>query len=495
MEQVLAFQGVRKEYPGTVALDNFSAGFSGGKVHALVGKNGSGKSTTIKILSGAVAPTKGELFLQGKAVEIQSPRDALEKGIATVYQELSLIPELSVAENIAAGKLPTRGGVVKRVDWPGVRKHAEEALATMGVSIPLDAPVRTLSVGQQQVVEIAKAMSFRPEILILDEPTSALAQHEVESLFEIVKRLRDRGVTVIYISHRLQELYQIADTVTVLRDGKHVGTIDIEEATTEKIVNMMFGEVVTSARPHTTPTEEPVLRVEGLTRKGWFKDVSFVLYRGEVLGIAGMLGAGRTELLRSIYGADPLDAGTIRFGELESNRPSPGRMKAQGMGLTPENRKDAGLIQIHTVHENLTLAALRRLSPTGVRNHRKEEEAVQRQIERLEIDLYSPDALVSSLSGGNQQKVVIGNWLNDEPKVLFFDEPSRGIDVAAKQHIFRIIWDLSAEGISSIFVSTELEELLEVCHRILIMRGGRITEEVDPEKITLSDLYARCMEE
>lgn len=495
MEHVLEFRGVRKEYPGTVALKDFSAGFSGGKVHALVGKNGSGKSTTIKILSGAVAPTKGQLFLQGKPLVIHSPRDALQKGIATVYQELSLIPELSIAENIAAGNLPTRGKVVRRVDWERAQKDAAEALATMGVSLAPDAPVRTLSVGQQQVVEIAKAMSFDPEILILDEPTSALAQHEVASLFEIVKRLRDRGVTIIYISHRLQELYQIADTVTVLRDGEHVGTISIEEATTERVVGMMFGEVVTTARPETEPTEETVLQVEGLTRQGWFRDVSFSLRRGEVLGIAGMLGAGRTELLRSIFGADPFDSGRITFGELQSERPSLRKMKAQGLGLTPENRKDAGLVQAHSVHANLTLAALKRLSPSGIRNGRREREAVESQVERLEIDLASPDSLVSSLSGGNQQKVVIGNWLNDEPRVLFFDEPSRGIDVAAKQHIFRIIWDLSAEGISSVFVSTELEELLEVCHRILIMRGGQITEEVDPETISLSELYARCMED
>ncbi|MFW6337849.1 MAG: sugar ABC transporter ATP-binding protein [Alkalispirochaetaceae bacterium] len=495
MNNVLEFRGVRKEYPGTVALEDFSAGFAGGKVHALVGKNGSGKSTTIKILSGAVAPTRGELFLEGNPVEIQSPRDALEKGIATVYQELSLIRELSIAENIAAGRLPTRGRVVPRVDWETVRRRAEETLATLGVTLPLEAPVRSLSVGQQQIVEIAKAMSFDPRILILDEPTSALAAHEVDNLFEIVRRLRDRGVTVIYISHRLQELHQIADTVTVLRDGKHVGTIGIGEASTERVVGMMFGEVVTSARPHTEPGEEPVLRVEGLTRQGWFRDVSFVLHRGEILGIAGMLGAGRTELLRSIYGADPVDGGTVHLGELQTSKPSLRKMKQQGLGLTPENRKDEGLIQIHTVHENLIMAALRRISPTGIRNRPGERAAVQEQIDRLSITLSSPDATMSSLSGGNQQKVVIGNWLNDDPEVLFFDEPSRGIDVAAKQHIFRIIWDLSAEGISSIFVSTELEELLEVCHRILIMRNGVIAEEVDPEQISLKELYARCMEE
>lgn len=495
MNYVLEFRGIRKEYPGTVALDSFSAGFTGGKVHALVGKNGSGKSTTIKILSGAVKPTRGELFFDGNPVEIQSPSDALEKGVATVYQELSLVPELSIAENIGLGRLPTKGGVITRIDWKMLAGKAEKSLAMMGVSIPVHLPVRTLSVGQQQVVEIAKAMSFNPKVLILDEPTSALAQHEVESLFEIVRRLRDQGVTIIYISHRLQELYQIADTVTVLRDGKLVGNLDIENATTEQIVDMMFGEVVTSGRPYTEPGSDPVLSVEGLHRSKWFQDVSFVLHRGEVLGIAGMLGSGRTELLRSIYGADPLDGGTISFGEYSGGRPSLRWMKSQGLGLTPENRQEAGLIQKHTVHENLTLAALRRISPSGFRNQKREHEAVSRQVDRLDISLASTDAVISSLSGGNQQKVVIGNWLNDDPRVLFFDEPSRGIDVAAKQHIFRIIWDLSAEGISSIFVSTELEELLEVCHRILIMRNGTITEEVHPEEITLAQLYARCMEE
>lgn len=495
MEHILEFRGIRKEYPGTVALKDFTVGFHRGRVHGLVGKNGSGKSTAIKILAGAVPPTRGELLLRGERIEVNSPREAFEKGIATVYQELSLIPDLSVSENIAAGRLPTRGRVLKRVDWAELDRHAEEALSMMDVSLPLHVPVRSLSVGRQQVVEIAKAMSFRPDILVLDEPTSALAQHEVESLFQILKTLRDRGVTVIYITHRLQELYRVADTVTVLRDGRHVGTIEISQATTERVVDMMFGEVVTSGRPHSQPSEEVVLEAKGLTRNGWFHNVSFVLRRGEILGIAGMLGAGRTELLRSIYGADPLDAGDVRIGRLTTGSPSPRRMKAQGVGLTPENRKESGLIQIHSVHDNLTLAALKRLSPTGLRKRRNESEAVKRQIDRLDIDVPLTGAIVSKLSGGNQQKVVIGNWLNDEPSVLFFDEPSRGIDVAAKQHIFRIIWDLSAEGISSIFVSTELEELLEVCHRILVMRGGELTEEVDPESISLAELYARCMED
>ena len=493
--KILETENLRKVYTGTVALDGFSARFEGGKVHAVIGKNGSGKSTLIKIISGAIAPTAGRLRVDGAEHVMTSPNDAFRAGISTVYQELSLIPDMSVAENIFIGRLPKKGRSQIRIDWKETYRHASELLERMGVDIPAEVKAKELSVGQQQVIEIVKAMSFNPSVLMLDEPTSALAKHEVGNLFRLIRKLRDQGVVVLYISHRLQELDDIADTVTVLRDGHLIGRIDISEATPGKIVHMMFGEVEQRERPKDLKVQdEDILKVEGLSRKGVFEDVSFSVRKGEVLGIAGMLGAGRTELLRAIFGADPLDSGTIRFAGQDIGRPTPGLMKSMGMALTPENRKEEGLVLDLSTNRNLCIASMKDIAKNGFINNELEKPYIEKQIDKLQIKVHDPEMPVSSLSGGNQQKVVVGNWLNTNPRLMIYDEPSRGIDVNAKQQIFQIMWDLSREGISSLFVSTELEELLEVCHRILIMRHGRIIDEVLPEDIRLEELYSLCME-
>jgi ribose transport system ATP-binding protein len=369
-------------------------------------------------------------------------------------------------------------------------------LHDMGLDIDPRTPVRQLSVGRQQIVEIAKAMSSAPAVLLLDEPTSALAAREVGQLFALIRRLRERGVTMIYITHRLSELFEIADTCTVLRDGGKVGSIDMGEATTEAIVEMMFGSVARAHRPprRRTKATDPVLEVENLTRAGAFENISFTLRRGEVLGLAGMLGAGRTEVLRAIFGADNADSGRIVFDGAQVDRPLPKGMKHRGLGYTPENRKEAGLVQILSVHQNLCMASLAKIAPRGFITQAHERPYVGRQIAGLSIKAADPHLPVSALSGGNQQKIVIGNWLNTGPKVMFFDEPSRGIDVEAKQQIFEIIWAEAARGVSAIFVSVELEEVLEVCDRILVLRHGRIVAEVRPEETTLTELYRLCME-
>jgi ribose transport system ATP-binding protein len=366
----------------------------------------------------------------------------------------------------------------------------------MGLDIDPHTPVRELSVGRQQVVEIAKAMSYAPSVLLLDEPTSALAAREVSQLFTLIGRLRERGVTMIYITHRLSELFEIADTCTVLRDGAKVGSIDMRAATTDAIVEMMFGSVARAHRPPRRRTEatEPVLKVENLTRAGAFENISFTLRRGEVLGLAGMLGAGRTEVLRAIFGADRPDSGRIVFDGAHVRRPIPKEMKHRGLGYTPENRKEAGLVQILSVHQNLCMASLAKIAPRGFITRAHERPYVGRQIAGLSIKAADPHLPVSALSGGNQQKIVIGNWLNTGPQVMFFDEPSRGIDVEAKQQIFEIIWAEASRGVSAIFVSVELEEVLEVCDRILVLRHGRIVAEVRPEETTLTELYRLCME-
>ena len=487
-----------RSYGNVKALDGVSHVFEGGRIHALMGKNGSGKSTLVKMLSGVVQPSRGEIRLAGEPVSFRGPADAFARGVVTVHQELSLVPELSIAENIYLGRMPKRRiAGIPCIDWGAVTAQTRELLASMSLDIAPDTPVSRLSVGQQQTVEIAKAMSFGPRLLLLDEPTSALASKEVDMLFDLLRVLRGQGVTMMYISHRMSELAEIADTVAVLRDGKLVGAVEMAESSNEEIIGMMFGDVARAARPprkRASRSEDPILQVRDLTRAPSLRDVSFDLAPGEVLGIAGMLGAGRTELLRAIFGADPVDGGRIIVDGRTVTAPTPRGMTALGVGYTPENRKEDGLVQMHSIHSNLSLASLPRIAPRGIVTRSAEAPGVRRQIEDLEITLDSADDPVSSLSGGNQQKVVIGNWMNTSPRIMFYDEPSRGVDVHAKQQIFRIIWEQAARGVAAIFVSTELEEVLDVCDRILIMRDGRIVGERLPEETTLTELYSACME-
>ncbi len=493
----LQTRSLRKEYPGTVALDDVSVSFTGGKIHALIGKNGAGKSTLVKIISGATQPTRGSILVDGLEVSLPSPRHALERGIVAVHQELSLVPELTVAENILLGRLPKKHGLRNSViDWRSVFLRAGQVLDDLGVYLDVHEKAGTLGIAQQQVVEIAKAMSYEPSILILDEPTSALAQHETERLFDVLKKLKTRGVVLLYITHRLQELHEIADTVTVLRNGALVGTIGIDQATPAAIVQMMFGEVVQRSRPVDliAPTE-PFVEVRSLSRTGSFDDVNFTVNKGEVLGIAGLLGSGRTELLRAIFGADPPDSGELIIAGQHIRPTSPEQMKELGIAMTPENRKDQGLVQLLSTSVNLCLSSLHRIASHGFLTRTREERLVEKNVRELDIKVNRTDAPVAFLSGGNQQKVVIGKWLNTNPRLVLLDEPTRGIDVQAKQQMFQIIWDMSKRGISCIVVSSELEELLDICHRILIMRAGRIVSEVRPSEISLENLFAACMKE
>lgn len=490
----LEIRRLRKEYPGTVALDDVSLRFEGGKVHAVVGKNGAGKSTLVKILAGAVRPTSGELLVDGERVRLNSPRDSLRYGIAAVHQELSLVPELTVAENILLGRLPglkRSAGIL--IDWEKTFANAQQILHRLELSLDVRKTAGSLGVAQQQVVEIAKAMSYEPAVLMLDEPTSALAQHETDHLFSLLRTLASQGVVLLYVTHRLQELPRIADSVTVLRDGRVVGTV--ADASPANLVRMMFGEVVQQVRPaDLVAAREPVMQVRGLSRTGAFEQVTFTLHRGEILGIAGLLGSGRTELVRALFGADRAEAGEVEIGGHVLRPASPGQMKRLGVALAPEKRKEEGLVQILSTRTNMCLASLDKVARRGIVTHSRELEMVRRRVEEASIKVPDPEAAVSSLSGGNQQKVVLGKWLATEPAVMLLDEPTRGIDVRAKQQIFQIMWDLSRKGIASLVVSSELEELLDVCHRILVMNKGRITAEVDPATTRLESLFAACME-
>ena len=489
--KVLEVRNITKVFPGTIAVDDVTATFESGKVNALVGKNGSGKSTLIKAINGSQPPTKGKIYLDGEQLELETPSEAFNKGIMTVYQEMSLVPGLTVAENILIGKYKMRS---KLIDWKKTYAEAQELLDSMGISISPSELVQNLSVWQCQMVEIAKAMSRNPKVILLDEPTSALAQHETELLFSLIRELKNKDVIIIYITHRLQELWEIADNCSVLRDGKLAGKIEMEGAKHSDLLELMFGDVKVKTRPEDlVVSDETALCVRSLTCEPDFRNISFELKRGEVLGIAGMLGSGRTELLKAIFGTGEFSSGEIEVDGKVYKKTNPVQMKAAGFGLTPEDRKLEGLIQIHSVSNNLTNASLKRIVKGLFIDKNAVVDSCMRQINDLDIQVTGLDVLVSSLSGGNQQKVVVGNWLNTVPHIMLFDEPSRGIDVNAKQQIFDIIWDLSRAGISSIVVSSELEELLEICHRILVMRLGEITEEVDPSDMELNQLYSVCM--
>jgi len=490
---VLETQKISKQYPGTLALDNVTASFESGKIHALIGKNGSGKSTLINIFSGAVCPSSGKILLNGEEIVFKSPAEAQARGIATVYQELSLVPGMSVAENIFIGQLPMKG---ISVDWKKTRKMAKELLSELGIDISPDETVANLSAWQCQMVEIAKAMRIQPKVLQLDEPTSSLAQSEVESLFRIIRKLKEKDVIILYITHKLQELWNIADTCTVIRDGRLIGVKNMDCLDRRELIKMMFGEVEIKTRPAELKySEEVVLKVKNLSDGRKFSNINFDLHKGEVLGIAGMLGVGRTELLSCIFGAQPAKSGSVFLNGKQIDNRTPEKMNKLGMAMTQEDRKRIGVNVNGRIYDNLCYASLDRLGKGSIVDRKMESSYVARQVKNLDIKLADTNFLVSSLSGGNQQKVVVGNWLNIEPKVILMDEPSRGIDVNAKQQIFQIIWDQAQKGISCLIVSTELEELLEICHRILIMRNGRIEKEVLPENVTVEDLYAICMGE
>jgi len=492
-DHTLETVSLRKEYPGTVALRDVSLRCGGGEIRALLGKNGAGKSTLVKLLGGALQPTSGAILVDGDHVRFRSPREALERGIATVHQELSLVPGLTVAENIFLGRLPLRRHGL--IDWHAACTMAEGLLEELGLALDVRTPAGELGVAQQQMIEIAKAMSHAPSVLMLDEPTSALAQRETDRLFLLLKNLAARGVVLLYITHRLEEIHRIADSVTVLRNGELVGTLQIREATSGAIVGMMFGETVRKERPPAAPpSAAPVMHVREFTRNGAYSDISFTLHHGEILGIAGLVGAGRTELLRGLFGADPHDSGTVTVNGTTVFPRTPSQMKQAGVVLAPEDRKAEGLIQILSTRVNINLADFWPPSIHWITTPGRERAVAGRYIDEMDIAVRSVDDPVSDLSGGNQQKVVIAKWLNTGPRVVLLDEPTRGIDMRAKEQVFTIVRGLSAQGIAFLVVSSELEELMEVCHRILILKKGRLAGELLPRDSTLEDLFGICME-
>jgi ABC-type sugar transport system ATPase subunit len=470
---------VTRRFPGVVALKDVSLEFLAGEVHALVGQNGAGKSTLVKILSGALEPSEGQILLQGKPIRFATPVDAVRQGIATMTQEMSLVPTLSVAENVLIGHLPWRHG---RVNWAAMRRTTQDLLAELGFDIDPDARVQDISVAQQQGVEIARALSRRANVVIMDEPTSALAAPEIEKLFDTVIRLRARGASVVYISHKMEEIFRISKRVSIFREGERVATLDTASTDRDAVVRLMVGrdlQAKLGQRRKLARERAPILEAEGITSRGKFYDVSFRLHPGEILGIGGLVGSGRTEILRALFGADSIDAGEIRISGRPIRNVRPDRMIALGLGLVPEDRRSQGLVLGMSVLDNISLVDLARRQAAGIRDFALERSAARKLIEALSIRATGLATPVATLSGGNQQKVAIGKWLRTAPRILIFDEPTRGIDIAAKADILRIIEDLANEGVGIILVSSEQAELLEVSDRILVLREGRIVAEFD----------------
>jgi ABC-type sugar transport system ATPase subunit len=473
---MLEVRNVSKAFPGTQALKQVSLSIRKGEVHAILGENGAGKSTLVLILAGVHQKDSGEILLEGNPIVIRDPHHAQQLGISMVHQDLSLAPPLSVAENMFANRQPLNA--LGLIDYGRLYEQTHTALAPFDLEIDPRATVRDLSVALQQVVEIATALSRNAKVLILDEPTSALTAHETAVLFRIVRQLCQQGVTVLYISHKLSEVLDLADRFTVLRDGEVVGTLNTCDACEDDIVRMMVGRDLGQYYPDMGhPAEECLMEVRNLTGRN-FRDISFKLYRGEVLGLAGLAGAGRTDLARVIFGADRLVSGEVYLGGQRVHIHSPADAVSAGIGYVPEDRKEAGLFLSLTVRENTVAASLRQFSGVVFMDHRKVLAAATDMVRSLDIKTPGLEQQVMNLSGGNQQKVMLAKWLVIKPKVLIVDEPTRGVDVGVKADVHRLLRDLANRGVGVIMISSELPEVLGMSDRILVMREGRIVGEV-----------------
>ncbi|MHC4132001.1 MAG: sugar ABC transporter ATP-binding protein [Planctomycetota bacterium] len=476
-------EGITKSFGGVHALKDVEFRARAGQVHAIVGENGAGKSTLMKILSGAYQKDDGQIKIDGKVVNIPNPHAGRKRGIAIIYQEFALAPDLTVAENIYLDHLSGRRGFI---NWKGLYRNAGELISSLGFDINPRSKVEDLSVAYQQVVEITKALSEDAKILILDEPTAVLAPREVERLFEVLRRLKAQGVSIIYISHRLEEVFQIADKITVLRDGEVSGAVQREEATTDDVINLMIGRTLTTMFPkRECAIGEEIFKVEGLNRGRDVRDVTFEVWAGEVVGIAGLVGSGRTETVRAIFGADKKDSGKIWLKGKRLKITSPKRAVQSGIGLVPEDRKGQGTILSMSIRENVTMPSIWKImGKIGMIKRRKEKYITEGLIEKLAIKSRGTESKVGDLSGGNQQKVVLAKWFGTECEVIILDEPTRGVDVGAKVEIYNLINELASNGLGIIVISSEMMEVIGICDKVLVMREGGIAAVLEKDELT-----------
>jgi ABC-type sugar transport system ATPase subunit len=483
MNSLLCMQNIKKAFPGVQALSNVSLEILPGEVHALIGENGAGKSTLMKILSGVYQKDSGEIFWDGQSVDIDSTSKATELGIGIIYQELNQLPNLSVAENIFIGREKRKHGIF--LDMERTIEEAHRLAKNVGLDLDVRTLCRDLSIAQRQMVEVAKALSVKARLIIMDEPTSSLTEHEIKLLFDLIIKLKEQNVAVVFISHKLDEIFEVSDRITVLRDGECVGTINTEGCTEEMLIQMMVGRSLTDFFPKKeVPIGDVAMKVENLNAGNQVQDVSFEVRSGEILGFSGLVGAGRSETMRAIFGVDPMESGTIMVGDHQLTHHSPSDAIRCGIGLVPEDRKLQGLILQMTVRENTTLANMKETLENKLISTQKEAEITQHYVEKLDIRTPSIEQKVENLSGGNQQKVVISKWLATGSRVLILDSPTRGIDVGAKKEIHELIGELTSQGVAIIMVSSELPEILGMCDRVLVMHEGRIQGELSRQEAT-----------
>lgn len=487
---LVSMENISKRYPGVLALDNARFELKSGEVHALVGENGAGKSTLVKILSGIATADSGKIFLDGQEIKLDGPRSAQDKGISIIHQELNLMPDLTIAQNIFIGREPRKLKFI--LNDGGLVKEAERLFNQLNLKIDPNRKVQGLSIANQQMVEIVKALSFNSKVLIMDEPTAALTTNEIDELFRIIRGLRDKGVGIVHISHRLEELKQISDRITVMRDGKYIETLATKDATVDKIISLMVGRTIFQEAPHIPNSEKQpiVLEVKNLNNGRFVRDVSFKLRKGEILGFAGLVGAGRTEVLRTIFGADRLISGEVFINGKLVKVTKPQDAVKHGLGYLSEDRKQLALALGLDIESNTVMGVFRKFARFGFTREKKIEVAAQKQVKNLSIRTPSTKQLVGNLSGGNQQKVAIGKWLTADSEIIIFDEPTRGIDVGAKSEIYKLMNDLIDQGKSIIMISSELPEILRMSHRIIVMCEGRVTGELSNKDANQESIMA-----
>ncbi|MCM8710015.1 sugar ABC transporter ATP-binding protein [Clostridium sp. SYSU_GA19001] len=492
-EVFLKISNVSKTFPGVKALDNMQLEIVPGEVHALIGENGAGKSTLIKILSGIYQPDEGaEIYIEGEKTEITNSLVSVRKGIAVIYQDFSLFPNLTVTENIAISQQIEKS--TKKLNWAEMRKIAKKAIERIGVDIDLDIQVGKLSVAKQQLVAIARSLVYDAKMIIMDEPTSALSKGEVEGLFKIVRSLQEKGIAVIFVSHKLEELFEIAQRFTVMRDGKYVGTYKTEELDQDKLIALMVGRKIELKKYEKTKIGNTVLEVKNLSKKGNFKDVSFTLKEGEILGFTGLVGAGRTEVMQALFGITTPEEGQIFINGKEVKITSTEDAVKNGLAFVPESRLTEGLVMRQSVADNISLSILEKLvNRFNIIDMKKKKNIDEGWISRLKIKPGIPDMDVQKLSGGNQQRVVVAKWLATDPKILIIDEPTNGIDVGAKEEIHRLLKELAAKGMAIIMISSELPEILALSDRIMVMRRGRIVAEFDGDTATQEKIMNKAV--
>ena len=486
---IMELRNATKSYGAVQALRDGTIAMTGGEVRALVGENGAGKSTLVKLLGGVVRLDDGEMLVDGAPVDFHSPTDARAAGIAVIYQEPTLFPDLSVAENVVMGRHPLKAA--RRIDRRALRREVQELLDRLGVRLDADRPVRGLSIADQQIVEIAKALSFDARVLIMDEPTAALSGPEVERLFGVVRTLQERGAAVLFISHRLEEIFQICRRVTILRDGALISSEPLEGMTEDDLVRRMVGRDLDELYPkQVIEAGEVALSVRRLTREGVFTDVSFDVRRGEIVGLAGLVGAGRTEVARAVFGVDRWDAGGVEVDGRALTNGAPSTAMAAGLALVPEDRRAQGLVMDMSIERNIGLTGLRTTVRAGLMDRGAERSRSLDWAVRLQVKYARIADTVSTLSGGNQQKVVLAKWLATEPQVLIVDEPSRGIDVGTMAEVHRLLSELAADGVAVLMISSDLPEILGMADRVLVMHEGRLTAEIPRSEATEESVMA-----